>query len=292
MDSPEIPRTVWLFWMQGWEQAPQVVKSCRDSWERENPTWRIVTLSGENFQTHAPWLAGESPDSGLAGFSDRLRIELLAEHGGVWADSTVFCVLPLDDWLPSAVRNGFFFFSRPVSGWPLASWFIAASPGNPIVVGWRARTRAYWSGRVAADNYFWFHRLFRDLVREDPAFSATWAHSGRISADGPHYFEPYGRRYTARMSRRAAARIASRRDPVYKLNHRTVLDVAHDSSAARYFANGAALQLPTRPGLARLDLITERVRQTLRHLSFRPMWTIRTMMRRIKKIGSVLIRSI
>jgi hypothetical protein len=31
--------------------------------------------------------------------SDIIRLHLLAQHGGVWADATVLCLQPLDHWL-------------------------------------------------------------------------------------------------------------------------------------------------------------------------------------------------
>ena len=42
--------------------------------------------------------------------SDLLRLYLLNKYGGVWVDSTNLCRRPLDDWLPSAARQGFFAF--------------------------------------------------------------------------------------------------------------------------------------------------------------------------------------
>eukprot|EP00445_Apocalathium_hangoei_P077835 CAMPEP_0204174854 /NCGR_PEP_ID=MMETSP0361-20130328/46253_1 /ASSEMBLY_ACC=CAM_ASM_000343 /TAXON_ID=268821 /ORGANISM="Scrippsiella Hangoei, Strain SHTV-5" /LENGTH=117 /DNA_ID=CAMNT_0051133407 /DNA_START=26 /DNA_END=375 /DNA_ORIENTATION=- len=44
--------------------------------------------------------------------SDLLRLALLYRHGGCWADSTMLCRRPLDDWLPQATEaSGCFAFA-------------------------------------------------------------------------------------------------------------------------------------------------------------------------------------
>lgn len=43
---------------------------------------------------------------------DYIRINLLIKYGGVWIDYNVFCVQPLDSWLPSKLSYGFYAFSR------------------------------------------------------------------------------------------------------------------------------------------------------------------------------------
>ena len=35
-----------------------------------------------------------------------IRLELLAEHGGVWADATMLCLRPLDSWIAHALPEG------------------------------------------------------------------------------------------------------------------------------------------------------------------------------------------
>ena len=43
----DFPRTIWLFWLQGWENTPELVKRCLRSWEHHNPGWTIRTLDAE-----------------------------------------------------------------------------------------------------------------------------------------------------------------------------------------------------------------------------------------------------
>ena len=50
-------------------------------------------------------LLGQTPNdrSGRAAQSDVVRLNVLANHGGVWADATVACMQPLDLWLDAAL---------------------------------------------------------------------------------------------------------------------------------------------------------------------------------------------
>ena len=39
-------KTIWLLWLQGWDSAPWLIKQVAESWEINNPDWKIeyVTL--------------------------------------------------------------------------------------------------------------------------------------------------------------------------------------------------------------------------------------------------------
>src|SRR5262245_11872479 len=97
-----LPKTVWCLWFQGLENAPDLVKACAASWRLHNPGWTIRFLSSETVDAYLPSSAaqramyrGKLP---LEVLSNMVRIELLDRFGGVWADSTCYCLRPLDDW--------------------------------------------------------------------------------------------------------------------------------------------------------------------------------------------------
>src|SRR3954453_20542988 len=133
-----LPRVVWTLWLQGWETAPPLVQACLRSWQRRNPTWTVRTLTRDNISQYLDLLS-TYPDVNLdqipaAALSDMIRIALLSQHGGVWADSTVFCVMPLDRWIDDYSRTGFFAFARPGPDRMLSSWFLASEPHHPLTV--------------------------------------------------------------------------------------------------------------------------------------------------------------
>ncbi len=37
----DFPRTIWMLWYQGWENAPELVKRCLCSWQHHNRGWTI-----------------------------------------------------------------------------------------------------------------------------------------------------------------------------------------------------------------------------------------------------------
>ena len=41
-------KVIWLFWAQGWNNAPTIALVCADSWERHNPSWVVRRLSLAN----------------------------------------------------------------------------------------------------------------------------------------------------------------------------------------------------------------------------------------------------
>lgn len=219
--SAPIPRTIWILWLQGWDQAPAVARASRRSWEHHNPGWDVRAIDHRDV-SHLPGVA-KLGDRLPAARSDIVRSQLLAERGGVWADASTLCVRPLDEWLPARAGSGFFAFGSPGYGRLLSSWFLAATRGSYLTIRWAQAVEAYWSDREQPDHYFWFHRLFEHLYRTDPVFRHAWRAVPRVSAEGPHYFAPYGPHLTSAMSRRVEARLGARRDPLYKLSTRVDL---------------------------------------------------------------------
>lgn len=110
---------IWVCWWQGEEQMPDIVRMCYDSLKRNAPSDRpIVLLHSENFREYADipeYIIDkfEKKVMSITHFSDILRMTLLAKHGGLWIDASVF----LSDKMPSRV------FEKP--------YFTGTSPAYP-----------------------------------------------------------------------------------------------------------------------------------------------------------------
>ncbi len=201
----EVPRIINLYWHQGWDVAPALVKRCAESWRRRNSDWSVRLLDQSDLATLG------LPDQysrlrlPIPALSDVIRIYLLAHAGGVWADATTWCCRPLDQWLDQvASLSGFFAYAQPAPDRPLASWFLASRPSNPIARKWKDATDEFWSRAAAkggatnvADDpgsidYFWFHGLFQNLLDTDTEVEALWRKTPQVSADGPHYLQQRG----------------------------------------------------------------------------------------------------
>jgi len=180
-----VPRTIWIYWGQGLDQAPDIVRTCVASWQRMNPGWNVQVLSNDTISTYL------NPDDysnalSLVNLSDLLRLRLLRDHGGVWADATSYCTKPLDDWLLPLMSAGFFCFTAPIKGRTMANWFLASEKGGLIADRLSAAADDYWQGRDAANDYFWFHYMLDWLLLTDRRFRRRWRAMPKLNPDGPH----------------------------------------------------------------------------------------------------------
>lgn len=86
-------KTIWIFWGQGEEQMPVLVKACFNHLKDYNDN--VILLTAENYGKYAdiPQEIIEKCKEGKlswAHFSDILRNTLLFQNGGLWLDATVW----------------------------------------------------------------------------------------------------------------------------------------------------------------------------------------------------------
>lgn len=264
--ASKLPKTVYMLWLQGWADTPEVVTQCRRSWEHYNPTWRIVLLDERNLYDHldSEYLDG-LPDLSPASLSDVVRVHLLT-RGGVWVDATCFCRMPLDNWIHDHMSSGFFAFDRPGKDRMISSWFMAAVPDNPLVAIYCRATQRYWrrnprlrpveqASRIEkflakpkirrlmtnrswlwhsllvkkvlrVYSYYWFHFLFGHCYRTSRRFRTVWDATPKVSALIPHRLLHYG--LFEPLSAALKGEISRKFSPLYKLRWRSEGDVHPD----------------------------------------------------------------
>ena len=208
-----IPKIIYSLWYQGVGQAPPTVRLCFQRWQRLNPGHQMRILEAADVRRLLHGFPLPLAGIPVQALSDIVRIHLLAQTGGVWADATVMPVKPLDAWLPQHTEGtGFFAFDRPQPDRPLASWFLAASRSQPLVEKWCREVTRFWckprvcalySGRMIPPDpdwevapeggarhdrypYFWFHYLFGHLLKEDTEFARIWSLCRKVDAEAPH----------------------------------------------------------------------------------------------------------
>ena len=185
-------KIIWILWLQGRENAPEIVIRCIESWEYNNPSWEVRFLDEVTLQHYIEvdtFIDLSSKKITRTSFSDIVRIALLHEYGGVWADATTICNLPLDEWLIDMMSEGFFAFNLhdfPRPNRPLSSWFLAAKVGNNLVSKWANKVVKFWKTNTETDDYFWFHHLFYELLESDSIALRDWKRIPKLEADGPH----------------------------------------------------------------------------------------------------------
>jgi hypothetical protein len=256
-ESVGLPKTIWILWLQGFAAAPPLVQKCLQSWKRHNPAWNVAELDQGNLGT---WLdlpaiidTGRT-DVTRQALSDIVRINLLAEYGGVWADSTCFCCRPLETWIDNCMGAGFFAFENPGPDRLLASWFLASQMGCHLTLTYRDVVNAYWADhRFATEHtareekiirhltrllkrnvfltrfwfsplvskglrvypYYWFHYLLAEVIRKDRLSRQIWDRRHRYSADIPHRLQFAG--LFEPIPDTLKSIVDRQQDPLYKL---------------------------------------------------------------------------
>ncbi len=187
----EHPKVIWWCWLQGLDEAPQIVKACFNSL-RQLTGYSLVVIDNANWREYVElpgyivkkWEKKQIPP---ALFTDLLRLELLIKYGGTWIDSTVLCTgfkefkslssssdstdspsvqefkkyLDADLFLFEYTKQG----SIPVS---ISNWFISACSNNEVLMVLRDMLYAYWKDYDCVLDYYVFHLFFSMLSKEYP----------------------------------------------------------------------------------------------------------------------------
>ena len=158
---------VWFFWMQGIEDAPDVVRACLESLQKNLADKEIVVLNSFNICDYVvlPDYINAKHEKGHishAKFSDLLRLELLIKYGGTWIDSTVFCS---DAQYPREIMDSDLFvfqqFRKDTKAFGgLSNWFVTSCTNNVVLLILRDMLYEYWKRYDCDLNYFIFHLFF------------------------------------------------------------------------------------------------------------------------------------
>lgn len=180
--------TVFVYWAQGIENAPDIARSCYRSICRFAGR-RVVTLRDENLPEWVdldPRVVDRTAHL-RAHFSDILRVELLKNHGGIWLDATCLLTqqLPPQDQLLG--RADFFAFRR--SATRLSSWCLAARRSSYIIHMLSAALQMYWETHDQLIDYFLFHAIFEALNNLDEHFLRDWGARTDLDAEVPHLMQ-------------------------------------------------------------------------------------------------------
>jgi len=183
--AADLPRIIWMYWHDGEDAAPMVVRRCIQSWRRHNPGWEVRVLDKASMGAHVDMadmgnLAEGLPNRFLANI---LRIRLILHHGGVWSDATAYCHRPLDDWLPLQMSTGAFMLSLPGTPRWAESWFLAGQPGHLLYRVWETAYARYLKRlRYKPDLYFPSSYMFQWALKTDAAAMDAFDRKPRLPA--------------------------------------------------------------------------------------------------------------
>ncbi len=185
-----LDQPIFVYWGQGFDQAPPLVRACVAALSANNPGERVHLLTDADLAYYVD--VPEDLAVALAGnkthFSDLLRLLLLEKFGGIWVDGTCFVAEPLRPHIDGALAKGSV-FAFNYHGPYLSSWLLAARPGSYVMHLWRAAVFLWWEKRAELIDYFLLHHFFEMLHHLDPRFRAEWDEGLRLSSRPPHVLQ-------------------------------------------------------------------------------------------------------
>lgn len=102
-----IPKVINYCWF-GKNPKPEIVYRCIDSWKKNCPEFKIVEWNEDNFDfSDCPYAIDAYKNKKWAFVSDYARVKVLLENGGIYCDTDVEIIKPLDDLLKQEAFIGF-----------------------------------------------------------------------------------------------------------------------------------------------------------------------------------------
>ena len=163
---------LWFCWLQGMQEAPDLVRACMESQRRNIKGRRMEIISYDtynDFITLPDHIVRKHREGKIPHphFSDLIRLELLIRHGGTWIDSTVLCT---GGNFPQEVLDcDLFLFqyrdarTRRLRGF--SNWFITACTDNKVLLVLRDMLYQYWRDYDCVLDYYVFHLFFSMIAR-------------------------------------------------------------------------------------------------------------------------------
>lgn len=177
-----LQNNIFLLWLQGWKNASWLNHQVAESWKINNPKWKIHYIDLENLKDYVSdidYIYNIHKDISPQAKSDIIRLSLLKNHGGVWADATMLCMRPLDGWVHEAVKPaGFWMYHGHGAGlskeYGPAIWFIISEKDSYIINKWKEECDDYWSKPHQPLCYFWLDEWFKSVFLKDEKFNCLW----------------------------------------------------------------------------------------------------------------------
>ena len=102
-----IPKKIHYCWF-GRKPLPESATKCIASWRKYLPDYEIVEWNEDNFDVNAiPYTAQAYSVGKYAFVSDYARFRILYEHGGLYFDTDVEVIRPMDDIIAAGPFLGF-----------------------------------------------------------------------------------------------------------------------------------------------------------------------------------------
>jgi hypothetical protein len=185
---------IWTCWLQGYENAPPIVKSCINSMRKYSNGYNVVIITDDNLSDYVsmPDFIIKKYKAGIISatqFSDLLRTLLLINYGGIWLDATVLLTKKIPQIL---LDSDLFVFQSSIlhsEYQPCSSWFIIAKRNNPVLLNVFEIMASYWKDNSILINYFLFHVTVQFVITYDSEAKKLWEKIFYKNNSDPHFLQ-------------------------------------------------------------------------------------------------------
>lgn len=163
----DMNNVIWIFWYQGMDEAPELIKKCYQSIKNNLNDYKIIILDKNNYMNYVDIPAFiikkfEKKIISITHFSDILRTAILVKYGGLWLDATVYCSGNKE--IEMIEKRNFFVYRN--AWWnsdtiDMESWLIYSKKNNVILKKTLELLYIYWKKNNYLYNYFLFHLFFK-----------------------------------------------------------------------------------------------------------------------------------
>lgn len=193
-------KKIWCSWFQGYNDLsfPKENKKYINHWRSLNSNYEFHFITYDNVSEYLPKFLKicnkAKHERTMQAQADLLRLMLLEKYGGVWIDTSLYPVLPLDNFLHKVINHtGFFtyrFFKRDI-GREICNWFLAVDrPNHELIKKWRAAYQERFKHSLAKDfnqglRYYESHRDLTKLYDTDQNIKKIIDDMVQINVDIP-----------------------------------------------------------------------------------------------------------
>lgn len=123
-----IPKVIHYCWF-GHGEMPRLAAKCIKSWKEKCPDYEIICWNEDNFDLTQNEYMRQAYEAGKWAFvSDYVRLKVIYDHGGIYLDTDVELLKPLDPLLQNKAYMGF-----DEKGIVATGLGFGAEKGNPII---------------------------------------------------------------------------------------------------------------------------------------------------------------
>lgn len=232
----KIIKNIYILWFQGFNNAPELVKNCVESWKHYNPDWKIILLDDNNLKNYFKYedynISFKDKKYSKTHISDVVRTILLKKYGGLWTDSTTFCTKPLSSWLPNHIEQDFFAFEKIEKDNLISNWFLYSKPNSYMINKILDDVIEYVNKNDVIDDYFIYHHTFFKRYKKDIIFKNKWDKIPKISAHPPHFIQEKG--MFSKLTDEVKNHIDNKKANVYKLTWKSDYKKNNENSNISY----------------------------------------------------------